>query len=89
MVLCVSIICGCALSFLGLCEEVIYHHTRFNFSPPEQQRSWKKWPKCFPCLLEVGRVKTNKALGIVELQPVLKCRSQEAFRENPTETRVA
>lgn len=34
-------------------------------------------------------MKTNKALGMVELQPVLKCRSQEAFRENPTETRVA
>lgn len=38
MVLCVSIICGCALSFLGLCEEVIYHHTRFNFSPPPNNK---------------------------------------------------
>lgn len=70
MVLCVSIICGCALSFLGLCEEVICHHTRFNFSfppppppPPNNKGAGKSGRNASRVSWKSGRWRRTKRSG--------------------------
>lgn len=65
--------------FLGLCEEMLCHRTRFNFLwiPPKQQRGWKAAEMLLFCWKSGGWMQT-KALRIIELQLFVKFRPWEA-----------
>lgn len=71
---------------LSLREEVICHHTRFNFLwITKRLKKKKKWRRCFPSVPKSWADEGKQSARDCRVTSGFKCTSLEALRENPSE----